>query len=168
MTYEFRNGNKTLGGLTAPQFAAELERIREQNSGRLAPRDVLDAARPEDSPLHAAFQWDDSKAAEEYRLQQARTIIKIVVMKSEGSDTPVPVYVHVNVNKEPYYQNITIAVNDHSEWDSALTEARREVADASRALDALLRVAPKKQQKPISRALTNVQAAVTTLQSIPA
>ena len=36
---------------------------------------VLDDARNEDSPLHSYFEWDDSKAAERFRLNQARALI---------------------------------------------------------------------------------------------
>jgi hypothetical protein len=35
---------------------------------------ILAAAKPEDSPLHPAFEWDDSEAAHQYRLHQAREI----------------------------------------------------------------------------------------------
>lgn len=44
-------------------------------NGRLTPRDVIDYARPDDSPLHEYFEWDDSIAADQYRLYQARKLI---------------------------------------------------------------------------------------------
>lgn len=49
----------------------------EQN-GRLTPDAVLhDASRP-DSPLHDLFEWDNERAAHEYRLEQARAAIRTV------------------------------------------------------------------------------------------
>lgn len=44
--------------------------------GRLTAKAVVEDARNEDSPLHAEFEWNDAKAAEKFRLEQARTLIQ--------------------------------------------------------------------------------------------
>ena len=66
----------------------QLEKIRLENGGVLRPRDVVDTARDKKSPLHDYFTWDDSHAAELYRLEQARVIIRcavtIIPNKNEG------------------------------------------------------------------------------------
>lgn len=54
-----------------------LQSIYDQK-GKLTPALVLDEARDPNHPLHHRFQWDDSKAAEAYRLQQARDLIRSV------------------------------------------------------------------------------------------
>lgn len=56
----------------------ELRRI-ENERGKLLPKDVVEAARSATSPLHPHFEWDDSEAAEKYRLDQARTLIRVCV-----------------------------------------------------------------------------------------
>jgi len=56
-----------------------LRRIARQHDGYLRPRDVVDAAREKMSPLHDRFEWDDSLASEQYRLWQARTLIRVTV-----------------------------------------------------------------------------------------
>jgi len=48
------------------------------SKGRLDPHDVLDVARDPRSPLHSRFEWDDTTAAEAYRVDQARTLIRSV------------------------------------------------------------------------------------------
>lgn len=53
-----------------------LTKIARQNGGVLKVEDVLSEARDESSPLHKHFEWDDSEAAEQYRRQQARTLIQ--------------------------------------------------------------------------------------------
>lgn len=53
-----------------------LTKIARQNGGVLKVEDVLQEARDEGSPLHKHFEWDDSEAAEQYRRQQARTLIQ--------------------------------------------------------------------------------------------
>lgn len=55
----------------------QLQAICDQNK-RLTPALVVDAARPEESPLHSRFEWDDKVAGEAYRLDQARRLIRSV------------------------------------------------------------------------------------------
>ena len=49
-----------------------------EKSGRITAHAVLDAARPASSPIHDCFDWDDSEAAEKWRLEQARELIRRV------------------------------------------------------------------------------------------
>lgn len=59
---------------------AELKRIAARNAGGiLDPAEVVAAARPKSSPLHSRFEWDNTKAGEQYRLWQARTLIRVCV-----------------------------------------------------------------------------------------
>jgi hypothetical protein len=48
-----------------------------EKKGRITAHAVLDAARPESSPIHDCFDWDDSEAAEKWRLEQARVTINL-------------------------------------------------------------------------------------------
>lgn len=57
----------------------ELERIRKHNNGLLRPEDVVEAAKLKSSPLHDKFDWDDGTAAHNWRLEQARRIIRVFV-----------------------------------------------------------------------------------------
>jgi hypothetical protein len=54
-------------------FGAELEKL-----GQFTAADVVAAARPEGSPLHRFFEWDDAKAGELYREELARYYIRAV------------------------------------------------------------------------------------------
>lgn len=64
--------------MTNDQKRDALEAIRLSKDGVLRPEDVVREARREDHPLHGEFEWDDSKAAESYRIDQARTLIRSV------------------------------------------------------------------------------------------
>lgn len=63
---------------TNPEVLNVLRALEAQH-GILRPADVVNHARSETSPLHGSFEWDDSAAAEQYRLWQARQIIRVVV-----------------------------------------------------------------------------------------
>lgn len=65
---------------------AELRKI-EQRDGVITPPAIVEAARSETSPLHSHFQWDNSKAAHEYRLWQARQLIAIVIFERAPNET---------------------------------------------------------------------------------
>lgn len=58
---------------------AELEDLRAQTGGFLQAEAVVERARSANSALHTYFEWDDGKAAEAHRLQQARGVIRAVV-----------------------------------------------------------------------------------------
>ena len=53
--------------------------------GKLTPSLVLEAAREEDHPLHHRFEWDDTEAAEQWRLRQAASLIRSVRITYIGS-----------------------------------------------------------------------------------
>lgn len=60
----------------------ELEAIRAANpDGELRPEEVIDFARNPNTELHQSFTWDDSEAARQHRLEQARRVIRRVVVE---------------------------------------------------------------------------------------
>lgn len=78
MDYGFRAGASGFG--VRAQVAGErLEALRAAGGGVITPAAVVADARPEGSPLHPAFEWDDAAAAEAHRRNQARRLIRSVV-----------------------------------------------------------------------------------------
>jgi hypothetical protein len=66
------------------QIAAELEALAKRGRGRLNPRRIVEWAREHRaSALHGCFTWDDSRAAHQYRLWQARQLIVSVEVQHE-------------------------------------------------------------------------------------
>jgi hypothetical protein len=62
--------------------------------GKLTPEIVLDEARPLNSPLHDRFEWDDTRAAEAHRINQARNLITSCKwVYKEATDKAGPEYV---------------------------------------------------------------------------
>ena len=59
--------------VTAQEVGEVCEQLEKQ--GELSPKTLLDASRDENAPLHNAFEWDDTVAAEKWRLEQARVLI---------------------------------------------------------------------------------------------
>lgn len=78
-----------------------LKAIAKRDGGLLRPQAVVDAARPEDSPLHGAFCWDDTEAARLYRLDQAQRLIRSfkIEIESDGETVDIPAFINVSSDR---------------------------------------------------------------------
>lgn len=77
--------------------------------------EIVEAASHPASPLHAGFEWDNTEAARQYRLEQARAMarsIRIVVTLVGGA--PKEVRLFVNLNDNAGYRS-TVAVQKDSD-----------------------------------------------------
>jgi len=85
----------------------ELRRL-ENRRGQLRPGDVVRAARSRTSPLHTYFEWDDGKAATAWRLEQAKTIIRKVVLVIETAERTMSAvaYVHDSETLGSRYRSV--------------------------------------------------------------
>jgi hypothetical protein len=71
----------------------ELEEIRKRNGGLLRAEDVVAYAASPDTALHDEFQWDDTEAARQYRLVQARQVIRLSVTVISEEAPPTRAYI---------------------------------------------------------------------------
>lgn len=131
--YEFSQGSRFQPGavLNAKEVGAHLEMLRQKFKGELTPRDVLDDAKHDNSPLHSFFEWDEGAAAEQYRLQQARGLIRSVVAIYVSEDKPatrVRAYVHVPEVGAPHYRDTQSAMAQVKTRDMVLQQAWRELS----------------------------------------
>jgi hypothetical protein len=91
----------------------------------LSAQEVLDLARPKNSPIHQYFNWDDSDAAEKYRLYQARNLIKCIVVEIDDG-VSVPKYctpVMVDGYEKKRYVSLKRAISTPSIWEQILSRA---------------------------------------------
>lgn len=176
--YAFKGGSRF--GINADVAGTELARIH-QESGVLTPPAVVDAARPEDSPLHPAFEWRDEEAAEKYRRWQARMLIKAVyVVKQDGDrKTQAPVYVHVpdpvasdeSMSAGNGYQPVSVVVARPDMYASALGDLTRRMMAAQEAVESLQQAAeksPDTDQERMARIAIAVQAMQTASAAVQA
>ena len=105
----------------------ELARIYDRD-GRLTPKSVLDESRDESAPLHSCFEWNDSKAAEAYRLRQAGNIIRaLVTVEARPQDTrPVAIRVYHSIKQEGY-QPLQYIVTRPDMREEMMQNARRDL-----------------------------------------
>jgi len=84
------------GTFTDADLAVELQKIERRCKGRLTPDAVKHAARDPDHPLHSHFTWDDGEAAEKWRTEEARRLIRSVryVVRIDSRTIITPYYTH--------------------------------------------------------------------------
>lgn len=80
-------------------YKQELELIRKKHDGVLKPADVVDFARNPATALHERFEWNNTKAADEYRLWQARELIRVVVKVADDKET-IPLRLYCSLSED--------------------------------------------------------------------
>lgn len=132
--FEFAEGARFQpGALQDPKAVGEhIEMLRKQHKGELTPQDILDDAKHDNSPLHSFFEWSDSEAAQQYRLQQARGLIRAVVAIYTREDEGKPAvrqkaYVHINEPSAPHYRESSHAMSVQKTRQLVLQRAWREL-----------------------------------------
>lgn len=86
-----RMPNGRLNKKQATAAAKVLDEIVAEK-GHVKPSYVIDAARPAHSPIHSLFTWDNTKAAEKWREEEARSLIRSIrVVRDDVSIRSQPV-----------------------------------------------------------------------------
>ena len=103
MVYQWKEGTRL--SANAEKVGMEIEQIKSAKT----PDAVVKKARSSKTELHKCFEWDDSTAAIQYRLDQARYVLRTISIVREveipGSDTPRKVVVRA-------YENVNTAKPD--------------------------------------------------------
>ena len=109
-----------------------LRSIAAKNDWLLKPEDVVEAARPANSPLHTRFTWDDSDAAHQYRLEQARKLIRTTIqyIEVDGKDSSFRVFCSLTPDRENQgggYRETTAVLSNRQWRNQLLNDAHAEM-----------------------------------------
>ena len=126
-TYKYRAGYRP--ALKDPQIVGDkLQELRDKNNGLTASM-VIEEAKHKTSVLHGAFEWDDSKAAHEWRLHSARHLmrsVEIVSTKEEGGTRSLPAFVFVKTDDGPRYETLAVVQSDDELRRQVIERASKE------------------------------------------
>jgi hypothetical protein len=111
-----------------PQAAGEeLERIRAQK-GKLVPSYIVEAAVDPESPLHNAFEWNDARASQEHRLNQARRLVSSIRVLNSPTAKPIRAFVTVRTpDHGRTYMPTVEAMSDADLRERVLAEIRNSI-----------------------------------------
>lgn len=110
----------------------ELLRLAKEQAGLLTPAHVVEAAQPSTSPLHALFEWNDGDAAHQWRLHQARNMLRVCVkhMRVSGKRRMVKAFVSLTPDrKDPDggYRVLSTVLRRDQQRAQLLTDALAEM-----------------------------------------
>ncbi len=114
--------------LAPEDVGKELKKIHAK-SGVITAEAIVSAATRTTSPLHEHFQWDNDIAANKYRLEQARHLIRCIrVTMEQSDDLPAKlVRVYINPLNEGTYHTIVDVMSNDDLRNSALKKVLWEI-----------------------------------------
>ena len=118
----------------AQQAGEHLEKL-EAHHGHLSAQIVLDDSKPEEALLHPCFEWDDAKAADKWRKQEARVLIgglvTVQVAQAPNEDArkvTIRAFSRTTTdNTAAVYNSTMLAMSEQKARDTILDNARREM-----------------------------------------
>ena len=136
MIYEWKPGAR-LSGLDAQKVGDRLQTICVKH-GAITPTLVVKEAKKKTSPLHGGFEWDDRRAAQEYRLDQARLIVRSVIVHRDGNDgEPMAVRAFVHIGEASDYEDIDVVLGIPEKREALLAQALAELEIVRRKYETL-------------------------------
>lgn len=91
-TYRVRHGFRLRSLSRAREWGKEL--VRLNGLGKRSPREIVAAAKSKTSPLHDYFDWNDTRAAEAWRIEQAKYLLRAIEIRLVApakTDSGVPI-----------------------------------------------------------------------------
>lgn len=116
-------------------FKADAQTVAEEIlsiGDEVTPQQILDKGRDENTELHKCFEWNDSEAAEKYRLQQARLIVQqlVFVRTEEQKQEKAPeirILHKTELTENSGYKPLTRIVKNEDEYQKMLRLAYSEL-----------------------------------------
>lgn len=97
--YTFNGGAifHRMKGADPQRLGEALDKIAADNDGQLTPRAMVTSGRRRGHPLNRHFEWDDAKAADAHRLQQARQIVHAIRVIDESQPEAPPRIAYLSI-----------------------------------------------------------------------
>lgn len=119
---------------TGTRFGADAQKCYEEimeiceDLDSATPQAVLERARDESSELHKCFTWDDSTAAERWRISEARLVTRQLVIKEVEVPKDRPeIRLFYKTDNESGYKPTEIIVRKEDEYKKLLASAYAEL-----------------------------------------
>jgi len=129
--------NAHFGNNQAQIYGEQLDILKSKNHGQLTTQLVLEDAKNDYSPIHSYFTWQDEKAAEQYRIWEARKLINgievvdIIIKDDKEVEVVRPLMFNLKIDDDSaqqYYDSKMVLEDDDLRkrlLDQAMNEAGR-------------------------------------------
>lgn len=120
-------GNVEVGWRIEGLYKADAQKVfAEIGDNKITPAEVLEKARDVNSELHKCFEWDDSIAAEKYRLHQARAVLINLVFVDKKSENESTRSFQLTTERSVYQPTICFLTQE-DEYQNLLRRAKSEL-----------------------------------------
>lgn len=135
MVYTWKSGSRIKADpVKAAQVMNALAGANELNATNL-----VRVSEPEEAPLHGEFEWDDERAAGNWREHQARHLINCLVQIDETAERTEPVRVYFQVEEtSSNYEQLDVIVQSEDKAKKLLKQALQELIAYKRKYAAIL------------------------------
>ena len=97
-------------------------------AGTLTADNLVEVSKPKNAPLHSEFEWNNTKAAEEWRKHQARNIINSLVIVTEPEEPAQGVRAFFKIEaREQHYESVVTIVQREDKYEALKATALREL-----------------------------------------
>ena len=123
MVYKWKEGSCFKAD--AGQCKAEIDQLPEKTR-----ENIVKYARSQETELHKCFEWDDAKAAEQHRLDQAGEVLRSIVFVSVYQDEEVTIraFERGNTENNAAYRNVMEALDDEGFRKVIINRLKRDIA----------------------------------------
>lgn len=123
VTAVWKPGFESLHKANAQLVAEEIASIGEN----VTPAQIVVKARDGGTELHKCFEWDDSVAAEKYRLFQARQVVCHLVIRETVRENRPPIRFMLQAKNGAGYEPTKIIYKDPDKYQELLDGVLREL-----------------------------------------
>lgn len=139
MVYQWKSGSRIKADA---QASGELfEQLSKTEEG-LTARSLLEANKPKSAPLHSEYEWNNEKAADEWRLHQSRHFINSLSIVTTVKEKETPVRAFFITTEANKYEPITAIVQEENKYNSLLSAALSELKAFERKYNTLTELTP--------------------------
>ena len=113
--------------MSSTNLRDQLQAIRDER-GSLTPALVVEVAADPKHPLHGRFEWDDSKAGHQWRLEQAGQLLRVTFRPDPSKPTDLRAFVAVKGEDSPTSEYVPVgeAMADPFTQKLVLAQFKRE------------------------------------------
>lgn len=112
-------------------FKADPQKVAQEIlslGDNVKPEQIVERAKDASSELHKCFEWDNEKAADKYRLYQARQVVcHLVIKESVEKNNDAPIRLLHKTEAAEGYKPFSLIVKDPDEYSKLLERARSEL-----------------------------------------
>lgn len=119
---------------SVPLFKADAQKVADEIveiGDEATPEQIVEKARDNTTELHKCFTWDDTKAAELYRLQEARQVVRLLVIEpkaEEAEPQAIRMFFKVGTAHGTGYKQTLHILRNEDEYKALLKQAKGELA----------------------------------------